>query len=57
MKEPAPPTDAKPAPSPFDAFRELAAKLVQVPKKEADEQEAAYQREQADKPKRGPKSN
>ena len=51
--EPTPP----PPPPPFDAFKELAAKLVQVPKKEADEREAAYQREQADKPKRGPKSN
>ncbi len=49
-----PPQSTKPAP--FDAFRELAAKLVQVPKKEADEQEAAYQREQEDKPKRGPKA-
>ena len=55
--DPLPPQAAKPAPAPFDAFKELAAKLVQVPKKEADEQEAAYQREQEDKPKRGPKSN
>ena len=58
MKDPDPPLpDSPPAPAPFDAFKELVAKLVQVPKKEADEQEAAYQREQQDKPKRGPKSN
>lgn len=41
--------------TPFDAFRELAKKLVQVPKAEADKREEEYQREQAEKPKRGPK--
>ena len=44
-------------PVPFDAFRELAQKLVQVPKKEVDEREAEYQREQEKDPRRGPKSN
>jgi hypothetical protein len=39
----------------FDAFRQLAAKLVQVPKSEADKREAAYQRERKGKPKPGPK--
>lgn len=44
-----------PPPAPFDAFKELAGKLVQVPKAEADKQEAVYQRERKKKPKRGPK--
>jgi hypothetical protein len=48
--------DNPPPPAPeFDAFRSLAAKLVQVPKAEADKQEAVYQRERKKKPKRGPK--
>jgi hypothetical protein len=53
--------DAMPQPSdsatsaPFDAFKDLAEKLVQVPKKEVDRKEVAYQREQAKKPRRGPK--
>lgn len=42
-------------PPTFDAFRELAAKLVQVPKAEADKKEAAYRRDQKKKPKRGPR--
>jgi hypothetical protein len=41
--------------SSFDAFRDLAAKLVRVPKAEADKQEAVYQRERKKKPKPGPK--
>ena len=56
MNEP----DRKPTangPSPFDAFKELAGKLVNVPKEEVDAKEAEYQREQAKKPKRGPKTN
>ena len=48
-----PPQPAKTAP--FDAFKELAAKIVQVPKAEIDRREVEYQREQAKKPKRGPK--
>jgi hypothetical protein len=43
--------------TPFDAFKELAGKLVRVPKAEHDKQEAAYQRAQKKKPKRGPKSS
>ena len=39
----------------LDAFKELAAELVQVPKAEADRREAAYQRDRKKKPKRGPK--
>ena len=46
-----------PPPAPFDAFKELAGKLVQMPKAEADRQEAAYQRERKKKPKRGPKQH
>lgn len=42
------------SPAPFDAFRELAGRLIRVPKEEADAKEAEYQREQAKKPKRGP---
>ena len=40
----------------FAAFKALAAKLVRVPKAEVDAKEAAYQREQKKKPKRGPKT-
>ena len=39
----------------FERFRDLASKLLQVPKTEADEKEEEYQREQKKKPKRGPK--
>jgi len=53
METPNPPTDD--SHTPFDAFRELARKIVQVPKIEADKREVEYQREQAEKPKRGPK--
>ena len=41
--------------APFAAFDELARKLMGVPKSELDEREAEYQRQQAKKPKRGPK--
>jgi hypothetical protein len=51
-----PPDPSAPA-TPFDAFKELAAKLVRVPKAEADKREAAYQRQQKKKPKRGPKTS
>jgi hypothetical protein len=34
-----------------DSFRELAARLVRVPKDEADKQEAVYRRERKKKPK------
>ena len=40
---------------PFAAFDALARKLMGVPKSELDRREAEYQRQQADKPKRGPK--
>lgn len=43
-------------PTQFSAFKALAQKLVRVPKAEADLKEAEYQRQQAKKPKRGPKS-
>lgn len=42
------------AEKPFDAFKDLATKLVKVPKKEVDKAEAAYKREHKH-PKRGPK--
>ena len=51
MKDP----DHHPEPTPFTAFDELARKLMAVPKAELDKAEAEYQREQAKKPKRGPK--
>ncbi len=60
MKESSPPkTDDKPAPepTPFATFDELARKIMGVPKSEIDKREAEYQKEQAKKPKRGPKSN
>jgi len=44
------------ASSQFNAFRELASKLVQVPKSEAEKRAGLYQRTQKKKPKRGPKS-
>jgi len=41
--------------APFEIFKELATKLVQVPKHEADAKEAEYQRERAkNKPKGRP---
>ena len=43
--------------SSFDAFKALTAKIVQVPKAEADKKETAYQRAQKKKPKRGPQPN
>jgi len=49
-KEPSSPADPTP-----DAFRDLVARIVQVPKAEIDRREAEYQRERATKPKRGPK--
>ena len=56
MKDPDSPLPATPPlPTPFDAFKALAAKIVQVPKAEIDRRESEYQREQAKKPKRGPK--
>ena len=58
MKKTTPPaSDDKPAPAPdaFAAFKALAGKLVKVPKSEIDAREAEYQRQQAKKPKRGPK--
>ena len=57
MKESTPPPPDKPAPAPdaFAAFKALAGKLVKVPKSEIDAREAEYQRQQAEKPKRGPK--
>lgn len=54
--DPAKAIDAPLDPTPFDAFRELAEKLVQIPKEEVDKKESEYKREQAKKPKRGPKS-
>ncbi len=51
--DPPPPQQAKPAP--FDAFQDLTRRLLAVPKAEIDKREAEYQREQAKKPKRGPK--
>jgi hypothetical protein len=50
MKDTDPPPPGSADPAPFDAFKELASKLARVPKEEAE-----YQREQAKKPKRGPK--
>ena len=38
--------------SPFDRFKELAGKLVRVPKKEVDKKEAAYQRTKTKRKKR-----
>ena len=55
MKDPTPSSsDDKPAP--FAAFDELTRKLMGVPKSELDKREAEYQRQQAKKPKRGPKT-
>jgi len=51
MSDPKKPPDSEH----FKNFRELAEKLVNVPKKEADRAEAAYQRERKKHPKRGPK--
>ena len=43
--------------TPFAAFDELTRKLMGVSKSELDKREAEYQRQQAKKPKRGPKGN
>ena len=54
MKETSPPSpDGKP--TPFASFDALTRKLMGVPKSELDKREAEYQRQQAKKPKRGPK--
>ncbi|QEL16353.1 hypothetical protein [Limnoglobus roseus] len=42
-------------PTAFNAFDVMARKLMGVPKAEIDKREAEYQKEQAKKPKRGPK--
>lgn len=42
-------------PGNLGSFRDLVAKVIRVPKEEVDKREAEYQREQAKKPKRGPK--
>ena len=59
MEKPPPPkTDDKPAPTQADAFavfKAFAGEMVKVPKSEIDAREAEYQRQQAVKPKRGPK--
>lgn len=39
----------------FATFDELTRKLMSVPKSDIDNREAEYQRQQAEKPKRGPK--
>lgn len=44
-----------PTMTPFSAFRTLAAKLVQVPRAEADKQESKYQADRSKISKRGPK--
>ena len=51
------PENAKPddKPASFAAFDELTRKLMGVPKSVIDKREAEYQRQQAKKPKRGPK--
>ena len=55
MKDAIPPPPAT-HPAPFDAFKELAQRVLTVPKKEVDKKEAAYQRARAKKlPKRGSK--
>jgi hypothetical protein len=45
--------EAKPA-TPFEKFKDLARKLVSVPKKEADKKEADYQRKKRDRKRRKP---
>ena len=54
MQNPIPP-QSEDKPAPFAAFDELARKLMGVPKSKLDKREAEYQRQQAKKPKRGPK--
>jgi len=54
MKDPAPQSEL-PAPTPFDTFTELTRKLLAVPKAEIDKRVAEYQKQNAKKPKRGPK--
>jgi hypothetical protein len=42
-------------PTPFDAFENLARRVIAVPKEVIDKREAEYQRKRAKLPKRGPK--
>jgi len=46
------PKPADPA-APFDAFKALAGKIIQVPKAETDAKEAAYQQERAKEKAKG----
>lgn len=58
MKKLTPPkSDDKPAPepTPFEKFKALAAKVIQVPKSVVDARESEYQKERAKKARRGPK--
>lgn len=47
-------TSEKPEPHPFEKFRDFAAKIIAVPKAEADEQERKWreEREKATGPKK-----
>lgn len=45
----------EPKAAPFGAFRTFARKLLSAPKAVIDKRDAEYQRQQARKPKRGPK--
>lgn len=49
------PTKAASDSLPTGPFRDLVAKIIRVPKEVVNKREAEYQREQAKKPKRGPK--
>ena len=49
------PPEVADKPAAFAAFDELTRKLMGVPKSELDKREVEYQRQQAKKPKRGPK--
>jgi hypothetical protein len=44
--------NAEPNGSPFDRFKDLARKLVRVPKKELKQKQAAYARKKAARKKR-----
>ena len=56
MKPSGPPSEpGKPVSAEFDAFQNLTRRLMAVPKAVIDAREAEYQRQQAKKPKRGPK--
>ena len=55
MKDSKPQQTPDPDPAPFTAFDELVRKVMAVPKAEIDKREAEYQKQQAKKPKRGPK--